>query len=392
MCNQKGGQVRRREAGARILNVFSAVLMAACAGFSSRHNASYGLGEWVAILAEMCSQSLTAESAVRNLKSTRDIPSAKWFRNMMKTVSPEGAEAVCNTMMERTVRLAKKSGMGRTGNVLVAIDKHLIGRFDKDNMGRPIYSAWKNGTNKFEAYATVQVVAERVNAVLDCVRVTRGSSDVDFVRKFVRTLRDYKIRARLVLLDREFYSVDVMNALSASGNRYLMPAVKNRGIKTAIMEHHHGLRGAVSRHVMKNGAGRYERFVLIIRPAAKPGGGNKKKAREITDGYIVFATNLPLGRAQLGILVLPEVYRRRWGIETGYRQIEEVRPWTTSRDAKFRMILFFASPFMYNMWAAEHARKGADPMEMTLKALAYSTVLVAICNVAERPSGYAGPG
>ena len=67
---------------------------------------------------------------------------------------------------------------------------------------------------------------------------------------------------------------------------------------------------------------------------------------------------LPIGLAQLEILTLPEEYRRRWGVETAYGQIEEVRPWTTSRSATFRMILFFASLFMYNMWATGHARGG----------------------------------
>lgn len=220
MNTGKGGQVRRREAGTRILNVLSAVMKSAGIGFSSGHNARYGMREWLAVLVEMCSQSLTAESAVRNLGNTRAAPSEKWFRNITSTISRDGAEAVCGMMIKRTVRPAERRGMGRRGNVLVAIDKHLIERFDRDNMGHLIYSAWRNGTNRSGAYATVQVVAEPVNAVSGCARAARGASDVDFVRKLVRALRDYKVHARLILLDRGFYSVDVMNTPSASGNRY----------------------------------------------------------------------------------------------------------------------------------------------------------------------------
>ncbi len=66
---------------------------------------------------------------------------------------------------------------------------------------------------------------------------------------------------------------------------------------------------------MKNGMGRYARFVLIIRPATRPDDDGKRRkdgpAHEITDNYIAFATNLPMGRAQLGILTLSEEYRRR---------------------------------------------------------------------------------
>jgi len=360
-------------------------------GFSSAHNARYGLPEWMAILVEMCSQSLTAAAAVRNLRNTRAVPSEKWFRNMMNTISRDGAEAACGMMISRTVRLAKKRGMGGRGNVLVAIDKHLIGRFDRDNMEHLIYSAWKNGTKRFEAYATLQVVAGPVNAVLDCARVTRDTDNVDFVREFVQTLRDCKVHARMILLDREFFSVDIMNALSASGSRYLMPAVKTVGIKRAIGEYHHGLRNSASRYVMKNAAGRYERFVLIIRPAANPDGDKGRKAGRLTDNYVVFATNLPFGRAQLGILTLPEEYRRRWGIETAYRQVEEVRPWTTSRDATFRMILFFASLFMYNMWAVERAKRGVNPGEATLRALTYLAAMAAAGRITGCPFDPGGP-
>lgn len=76
--------------------------------------------------------------------------------------------------------------------------------------------------------------AESVNAVLECVSVTRDSLDVDFVRKFVQTFRDYKAGAPPVLSDLEFYSANVMNALSASGSRHLA-AVENDGIKKATV-------------------------------------------------------------------------------------------------------------------------------------------------------------
>ena len=53
---------------------------------------------------------------------------------------------------------------------------------------------------------------------------------------------------------------------------------------------------------------------------------------------------------------LPDEYRKRWGIETGYRQVNEIRPRITSRDATFRMILFYTALFLYNMWAVHHVQ------------------------------------
>ena len=134
MCTGKGGQVRHGEAGARIPNVLSAIMQSAGIGFSSAHNARHGLREWLAVLVGTCSQSLTAESAVRNLGNTRAVPSEKWFRDMTSTISRDRAEAVCEMMVRRTVRLARRRGMGGRGAVPAAVDKHLIGRLGRDNM------------------------------------------------------------------------------------------------------------------------------------------------------------------------------------------------------------------------------------------------------------------
>ena len=114
--------------------------------------------------------------------------------------------------------------------------------------------------------------------------------------------------------------------------------------------------------------------------AATRGG---KRARSPTT--TVFAINLPMGRTHLGILVLPEEHRWRWGIETDYRQTTEIRPWTTSRSVTFRTILFFAPLLMHNVWAVEHARRQTDPSKVTIKAMTYAGALAAACNIIERP-------
>ncbi len=86
--------------------------------------------------------------------------------------------------------------MTRAGPMLVAIDRHLIPRHDRNNMLHLICSKIKGGTGRFECYATMQAVAGSINAVLGCVPVTRDCSDVNFVRRFVNTLRRYRVRTR----------------------------------------------------------------------------------------------------------------------------------------------------------------------------------------------------
>ncbi len=363
--------------GTRLLNTLSSILASAGIGFSSRYNAKYGMRHLVAMLAEMCASGTTAEAAAANLEGHKDMPSARWLRDMIKTVSKDNAEKACNEMLRRTVRIAGRGGeggMARAGPMLVAIDKHLIPRHDRNNMLHLVYSKIKGGTNRFECYATMQAVAGSINAVLDCVPVTRDCSDVDFVRRFVNTLRKCRVKARLLLMDREFYSTDVMLALNESHSKFLMPAVKNAGIKRAVTDYHNGRIGAVSRYTMRNSKKREVTFTLIIRPSKKYDDADAA----VTDRYVVFATSLPARRVMMELSVLPDEYRYRWGIETGYRQVEQVRPRTYSRDHLFRMMMFYVALFVHNMWAIERHRAAVPPGRMTLRIVISAAAAVAV--------------
>ena len=229
------------------------------------------------------------------------------------------------------------------------MDKHLIPRHDQDKTTHLVNSKAKGGTHKFESYVTLQLVAGPINAVLSCIREVKGSADVDFVRKFADILKKNKVKVRLLLLDREFYAVDVMDVIRLSRYRFLMPAIKNPRIKKTIIEHHEGTRKFVSRFTISNKFKKKFTFTLVITRSKKYGDSKVN----IIEWYHVFATNLSAGQALKEITTLPEEYRKRWGIETGYRQIEQVRARTTSRDVLFRTVLFYTALFMYNMWAVE---------------------------------------
>ncbi len=56
-------------------------------------------------------------------------------------------------------------------------------------------------------------------------------------------------------MDREFYSTEIIRLVSEQRHKFLMPAVKNTGIKRVIREHHDKLRKAVSQYTVRNAAG-----------------------------------------------------------------------------------------------------------------------------------------
>ena len=337
---------------------------------------------------------------------TKNMPVGKWFRTMVHSIRPEKADELCRALLSQTVQLTKKIDNLDSKRIYVAIDKHLIPRHDLDNMKSLIHSKRKNGTSKFEVYATIHAVGRKINAALDCYHILSDSTNVEFIREFVHMLTQNAIKTHLLLLDREFYAVDVMNMLQELGREFLMPAKKNATIKKAIREYHEKKRKAVSRITMKNKLGISFTYTLIIRKARKPTRVDKhptyktkkskqKKEKSIESQYVAFATNIPLNRALHDLSKIPRLYRMRWGIETAYRQIEEIRPWTTSRKSQYRAILFYTSLFAYNVWAIARIQKGIRQKEMTLRYVADLVFMILFANLHKDmtfPIDPGGPG
>ncbi len=169
----------------------SCVFGAAGMQFSERHNALYGLGDFVSVLTEMCARNATAGRTVGARMRAQDLPTARWFLGKARTIGEDGADALCGRLIEESI--ARSGVRGRT-RLLGAVDKHLIPRYDRDNMVKLIFSKFKRGTSKFEAYITLQIVGDgAAKVVLDCRRVTRGDFNRVFMREFMKTLQKYRI-------------------------------------------------------------------------------------------------------------------------------------------------------------------------------------------------------
>ena len=93
------------------------------------------------------------------------------------------------------------------------------------------------------------------------------------------------------------------------------------------------------------GTGQVE-FILTIHRFRK----TKPKLKNILELYGAFATNMGLKEAMVAWSELPELYKRRWGIETGYRVDGEFRALTTSRNSKVRYLYYQYMVFLGNVW------------------------------------------
>ncbi len=258
-------------------------------------------------------------------------------------------------ILGRTVRDSIDGGL-ISRNPIIAIDKTKIPRYDhKPDMTHKIKYRGP-GTNTAEAYITARTVGEEHQVHLACLQVTRDGFNPEFVRKLLQTTRGAGIRPWLVLMDREFYSVGVFKAVRGARMKFVTPARLTEAVKRAIEEYVDGRRDAVSRYTVSSGSDKITCNMIILEREDK----KKKKF------HIAFLTNMT-GCTREDLLELPEEYRKRWGIETGYRDAKRSKPLTCSRNDSIRLMLFYLALAMSNIWMI--ARFGSKKKAVKLKVL-----------------------
>ena len=333
--------------------------------FSTKYNALYDLKDAALVLLHMCKTGSTANKAVADLsvmlKDDKNIciPTSQWLLGMISAIDSDKMDTLCRRMLNNTV----KNGLGlekKTGQML-AIDKHQIpftGE-DRHNDNFVISGKPKGGTSRFETYATMQAVIEERLPTIALVHVTEHVTKVDFVRKLLSESKKLGLKKPLLLMDREFSSVDVMRFLDERGERFLMAVSKTPGIKKAVSEFHSGKRKAISRYEMRSNDGTTFRFWLVIKKRLR-----KKKGKRRWE-YLTYATNVERQYIKRTMKDVPEEYKKRWRIENNFKSVEQMRARTCSRNHAIRVFMFFLSMIMCNLWYTA-VRKMNEVIEIKL--------------------------
>ena len=168
-------------------------------------------------------------SLVAACRDLADAPSDQTIRDALAATLPEIAE------LERRLNLALVTDVPkalRRKSRIIAIDLTLIPyhgqpAFDKQEIYR---SKAKSGTTHFHAYATAVVVHKGYRYTLALTHVERGEAMKDVVQRLLRIVRRRDVKIRFLLLDKGFYSVEVITYLKRARYGFVIP-VALRGRK-----------------------------------------------------------------------------------------------------------------------------------------------------------------
>lgn len=338
----------------------------------------------IQILLIAASRVVSIYAACRDLA---DAPSDQCIRNAMSDSLPEKAE------LERRLNLALVTelprAMKRKARV-IAIDLTLI-----PYHGEPCYdekeiyrSSPKSGTTHFHAYATAVVVHKGHRYTLALTHVERGEAMKDVVQRLLVIVRRRQVRIKYLLLDKGFFSVDVISYLKRARHGFIVPAVP-RGRKPKKRKKATGLRALLRKqngyypHTMSRDSGGKRRSTAVTICVSSKGFLHKKSGQRRTKKLLYAVWKIRLSPGEIR-----ETYRKRFGIETSYRQMNEARIRTCTRDPLQRLLFIGIALVLRNIWVWLHFKlaKGKwDPEpRLFLELLRFKEMLLWITQVIQR--------
>ena len=335
--------------------------------FSKKPNAKYGPAVFHAIIMGAAALGVSIfgyTAAVRRwttascmlARGHREYPCGEWISNICLRVDPYGMAKSLEKVMSANLERLQSLGLFAGKRVDIAIDMHLIRRWDRKHGAELVRSKSKGKTGSFERYIAAQCIKPGMQMVLALLHMPALEDTACYVHKTISMCRRTGAKIGTVMLDREFFSTDVIRVLGDLGVDYLIPCVNTANVVKAIEEFSRGERPAVSVFRIAKSKNDYVEYTMHIT-------GRKKKSRKKSksescvekpeEKYIAFATNRPdidLKR-----------YSERWMIETGFRMVENQRVRTRSRSVTVRTLCFLYSLVLFNSWVLANAELTNNP-------------------------------
>jgi putative transposase len=236
----------------------------------------------------------------------------------------------------------------------LAIDLTLIPYYGKHPLdSTEIYrSKAKAGTRSFFAYASAYLMLHGQRFTLAVTPVTRRERLKDVLRELLAAVSRAGLRPGLLLLDRGFYSVEVIRYLQRARRPFLMPVICH-GRKA---DHPKGPSGSNlfklmkksgwSRHTLRDGKKKTATVSICVNRTRLTDRHGRKKWDTWVYAY--------WGTAPKRVDWVKQTYRRRFGIETGYRQMNQCRIRTTTTKFNVRFLYVAIGLLLRNLWVWLH--------------------------------------
>ena len=319
-----------------------------------------------------------------------DAPCDQTIRNALAESLPDMAEL--ERRLNRTLATDLPKALLRKKRI-IAIDLTLIPYHGRPlNNEQEIYrSTPKSGTTHFHAYGTATVVHKGHRYTLALTHVEYGETMKEVSQRLLATVRRQGVGIKLLLLDKGFYNVETISYLKRAGHGFIIPAVV-RGRKPKRGKKHTGLRALLRKNhgyythtLTSNTSGKQRTTQLTICVASK--NYRHKKTGVRRRKKLLYA----IWKVRRTPREIRELYRKRFGIETSYRQMNEARIRTCTRNPIQRLLFVGIALILRNVWVWLHfklaIKKWSAEPELFLELLRFNELLLWITQVIQDQLG-----
>lgn len=293
--------------------------------------------------------------------------------------------SLCTELPKALTRKSRKIAID-----LTLIPYHGQPAFDENEVYR---SKPKSGTSHFHAYATAIVVHKGYRFTLALTYVQRGEALKDVLKRLTRLVRKQGVKIKYTLLDKEFCSVEVIQYLRRAKYGFII-AAPVRGRKTKNKNHPAtGLRALKKKKngyyshtfTRKEKGGKTKSVKVKICVSGKSCRHNKtgkKKYKKLL--YAIWKVHKTPSKIR-------EEYRKRFGVETSYRQMNEARIKTCTRSPLLRLLFIGVALVLRNVWVWVHFRLAkntfSEEPHMFLELMRFKEMLLWITQIIQRDLG-----
>lgn len=199
--------------------------------------------------------------------------------------------------------------------------------------------AAKSGTTHFHTYATLAIVHDHERYELALTVVWGKEVLVDVVARLVKQAQTAGVHIRRAYLDKGFRGTAILRWLRRHRIGYVIPIPRAGKALKALCT---GRRSYRTHYTFNpHTATGYTTDIVIV---CKYSAGRRNKHQV---DYLVYAV---YGVDQIPELQIHELYRRRFGIEAGYRQVHQVRARTASRNPALRLLFMGLAVLILNVY------------------------------------------
>ena len=265
---------------------------------------------------------------------------------------------------------------------VVAVDLHLRPYYGRKTTRGTYRGQKKDGTRTFFAYATLIVLQQGRSVTVGLTPVVNGEEQTAILERLMVQVRSAGIAVKYLLLDRGFYAATTLHWLQKQSIAFVLPMIRRghpasrkadcTGTERFFVK---GRRGwDTYTWTAKRSRDGNPPVTVTIDVCMAPVDSQKKKRKRLLV-YACHGVHKPPAQ-------IVELYKRRFGIETSYRQLGEGLATTCSRNPTYRLLLVAIALMLRNVWVWLHWRVLSDrspgpgePRQLHLARLRLRTML-----------------